>query len=561
MKKTVLIVVGALIVGTIFFLQHPATSFAATNLLPNGNFEIADSSNSSRPQGWITGKWGTNTTTFSYPSPGVGGTRAVGITMSSRTSGDAKWTATPVTITAGKTYEYSDSYISDVTTHVTLEITLSDGTTQYPDVGHPSPSANWATARYQFTAPANAQSVRIFHLINQVGSLKIDNASLTEIVPTDPDNLIKNPSLEDEEATNKPQNWATGRWGTNATTFDFPVAGQSGVRAARTSVSSWSSGDAKWYFDDVPVTAGSAYQFSDYYKSTTQSFVTVRFKKTDGTFTFLDIGSRTPATNWTQFSAPFTVPVGTVSVTVFHLIRSVGSLDVDTFSLKKIVSDPTKFDKGYVSLNFDDGWLSVYENAIPILNAAGFKSDQYIVTDYLSDNYPGYVKPSLVLQMQSQGHSIGAHTRTHPNLTQLSLEQAQAEISGSRQDLLGIGSHPVSTFAYPFGAYNNSVKQIVQNTGFLGARSSDGGFNDKTQNIWALRRKSMEVTTTFEDIKGYIDSALTEKTWVILLFHEVNNSGHRYSVTPALLQQVVNYLKSKNVTPITVEEGIQKMTQ
>jgi len=303
----------------------------------------------------------------------------------------------------------------------------------------------------------------------------------------------------------------------------------------------------------------SAYEFTDYYKSSVPSVISVRFKYSNGTYTYLDLSTRAVAPSWTEFRAPFTVPAGVVSLTVFHLLKQNGTLQTDSFSLKKLAQDPTKFDKGYVSLNFDDGWLSVYENAMPKLNAAGFKSDQYIVTDYLTGNYPGYVKPSQVLDMQSKGHVIGAHTRSHPDLTWVSLTQARQEIEGSRQDLRALGVTPVNTFGYPLGAYNASIQQLVKDTGYVGARSSDGGSNDKEQDIFALRRQSMEVTTTFTQVKGYIDTAMTEKKWVILLFHEINVSGHRYSITPELFQEIIDYLKQKNIIPITIEQGLALM--
>ena len=376
-------------------------------------------------------------------------------------------------------------------------------------------------------------------------------------------NLITNPGLETVDPANssKPQGWSTGRWGTNTVVFTYPVTGIEGARAARVTMMSRSSGDAKWYHTEVPVSAGETYEFSSYGKGTVNTYITAQFRKNDGSYIYIDLGTRGHSTTWTQFKTTFNIPDGVVGVTVFHLINSVGTLDIDKYSLVKLSSDPTVFDKGYVSLNFDDGWLSAYTNAMPILNAAGFKTDQYIVTDYLTDNYPGYVKPSQVLDMQAHGHVIGAHTRTHPDLTLLSSSQQQEEIAGSRQDLLALGAQPINTFAYPLGAYNDTVIQQVKNAGFVGARSSNGGLNDKKTSPYILNRISMENTTTFDQVKSNIDKALSEKKWVILLFHEVNTSGHRYSVTPALLQQIVDYLKQKGIVPISNEQGLAKMKQ
>ena len=102
-------------------------------------------------------------------------------------------------------------------------------------------------------------------------------------------------------------------------------------------------------------------------------------------------------------------------------------------------------------------------------------------------------------------------------------------------------------------------KQFVKNAGYTGARSSDGGYNDKYTDKYALRRQPMLNTTTFADIQNYIDTAMRNKTWVILLFHEVNNTGDTYAVTPQLFSQVLDYLKQKGITPISIEQGVNMM--
>src|SRR5262245_38069653 len=98
-------------------------------------------------------------------------------------------------------------------------------------------------------------------------------------------NLIANPSLE--SGTTVPTSWQKSSWGTNTVTFSYPASpAADGSRAARIDITSYASGDAKWFFNDVPVTAGASYHFVDSYLSTVTTSVTARFKMTDGTYTY-----------------------------------------------------------------------------------------------------------------------------------------------------------------------------------------------------------------------------------------------------------------------------------
>jgi len=549
--------------AVVAFAPVHSVSAQAANLVSNGGFETESAFSTSTPENWIRGRWGTNTAVFSYPVSGPDASRAARVSITSYASGDAKWAFTPVSVTAGRTYEYRDSYTADVPTYVTVEIRLSSGTLIYNDIGFPAPSATWKSQSFRFTAPANAQSVTVFHLINQTGTLTVDDVSLHDMTPPppSPENLILNPSFE-EVGNGLPINWGRGRWGVHDASYIFPIAARTGANAARVSITSYTSGDAKWHFAHVPVSAGATYEFSDYYKSTVGTRVVIQWKRADGSFSYLDIGAPGASSPWSLFSKSFVVPVGVVSLSVFHVLKSTGTLDLDDVSLRKVAaSDPTKFDQGYVSFNFDDGWLSMYENAIPILDQAGFKSTQFIISERLGGNFPGYVKPDQVRQMQASGHEIGGHTRTHPDLTTLSPADARDEIVRGRQDLLNIGAMPVNVFAYPFGGYNAEIQQMVRDAGFITGRSSDGGSNAKNADRYVLRRQPMTNSTTFAQVKGYIDAARAERQWVILLFHEVNESGNFFAVTPAFLQQVIDYLKSQGIVPITMKQGIDRMNQ
>lgn len=67
---------------------------------------------------------------------------------------------------------------------------------------------------------------------------------------------------------------------------------------------------------------------------------------------------------------------------------------------------------------------------------------------------------------------VGAHTVNHPLLSAQSIELQRQEIIQSKADLEKILAHPVSSFAYPFGAYTPQTVPLVHEAGFTYACST-----------------------------------------------------------------------------------------
>ncbi len=206
-------------------------------------------------------------------------------------------------------------------------------------------------------------------------------------------NLIENPSLEISSA-GLPSNWIKGGWGTNDRVLTYPVDGIGGGVAVKMTISSYTDGDAKWYFNEVPVIAGHSYTYRDDYISNASTMLTAEYF--DAAHNHLSFGGwysvTASAADWKDSQATFSVPDGAAYMTVFHSIQSAGFLTIDNASLTEVAL-PVPFSQGFVSLTFDDGFTSQYDNAREKLNTAGMKGTFYILT-HLSSGF-SIINPSL----------------------------------------------------------------------------------------------------------------------------------------------------------------------
>lgn len=61
----------------------------------------------------------------------------------------------------------------------------------------------------------------------------------------------------------QPIGWQKDKWGENTTTFAYLNTGYTGSRSVKVTISKYTSGDAKWYFNPIPVSPNASYNFSD----------------------------------------------------------------------------------------------------------------------------------------------------------------------------------------------------------------------------------------------------------------------------------------------------------
>lgn len=84
--------------------------------------------------------------------------------------------------------------------------------------------------------------------------------------------------------------------------------------------------------------------------------------------------------------------------------------------------------------------------------------------------------------------TIGAHTVSHPRLTEIDEPARRREIAASRHFCEKVAGSEISAFSYPFGIFDADVRAIVAEAGFACACSSSDGPASFQSDIYALPR-------------------------------------------------------------------------
>jgi peptidoglycan/xylan/chitin deacetylase (PgdA/CDA1 family) len=134
---------------------------------------------------------------------------------------------------------------------------------------------------------------------------------------------------------------------------------------------------------------------------------------------------------------------------------------------------------GHAALTFDDGLADNLETLVPLLADAGVPATVFVVSGWLGKPHPeeprGRIMSSAdVRELAAAGIEIGAHTETHPDLTELSYSAVRGELARCKATLEEIVTAPVRVAAYPYGLANAQTIAACAEVGFQAACTNSG---------------------------------------------------------------------------------------
>jgi peptidoglycan/xylan/chitin deacetylase (PgdA/CDA1 family) len=181
-------------------------------------------------------------------------------------------------------------------------------------------------------------------------------------------------------------------------------------------------------------------------------------------------------------------------------------LATESYRVVDVVEAAELLDKGVscrrtVGLSFDDGFVDVAEQALPLLAERGFRATVFVapavVDGWASFGWYRSQPPVLgwdeIVDLDREGTlRFEAHSLTHPNLLSLRDAAAWEEINGSKLTLEEHLEREVLAFSYPSGLFGARERGLVAAAGFHVAVSCEPGCNSRGTDRLALRRRQID---------------------------------------------------------------------
>jgi peptidoglycan-N-acetylglucosamine deacetylase len=127
-------------------------------------------------------------------------------------------------------------------------------------------------------------------------------------------------------------------------------------------------------------------------------------------------------------------------------------------SAKPATYAQVRVDQPYIAMTFDDGPSA--ENTprlLEILKQRNIKATFFLIGQNVGAN------PDLVRRILAEGHEIGNHSWTHPQLSKLSDDRVTAEISKTQDAIKDASGFTPTLLRPPYGAITARQREWIQN--------------------------------------------------------------------------------------------------
>jgi peptidoglycan/xylan/chitin deacetylase (PgdA/CDA1 family) len=160
----------------------------------------------------------------------------------------------------------------------------------------------------------------------------------------------------------------------------------------------------------------------------------------------------------------------------------------------------------YIVITFDDGNVSDYTIALPVLKNYGLCATFFVTTNRISKK--NYLDWMHLKEMIAGGMSIQSHGLNHSFLSELNRNSLYKELFESKNELQSNLNIPVDFISLPGGFCSKAVLKMAEEVGYRGICNSVPGLNkmsEKMRGLIVLRRFAITKRINLQKFKAIVN--------------------------------------------------------
>ena len=220
------------------------------------------------------------------------------------------------------------------------------------------------------------------------------------------------------------------------------------------------------------------------------------------------------------------------------------------------------FQRGLVSLTYDDGLDSQLERAVPALDGRGLRGTFYVTWENIE------ARAAEWRAIAALGHELANHTMTHPcSIESFTASRYRKQVEALERRLeQWQPTLPARDFSYPCdvtdlgpGSPNRELrrfKHLLQREGIASARTSEGPPNSAN---WARRHpyrlQALAAgydAPTLEELLAYVRQAQRDRKWAIIVFHDVGPGAEAGEIAQDVHERLLDAIVQEKIPVLRV---------
>lgn len=181
-----------------------------------------------------------------------------------------------------------------------------------------------------------------------------------------------------------------------------------------------------------------------------------------------------------------TPPSTTISPADFdaHLryLRDNGFTVIGLDTMVESLRDGRELPEKAVVITFDDGYISIYDTAFPMLQSYGYPFTLFLSTEPIDNGQNNYMNWDQIREMSEAGVIIANHMVHHPYMLEPVGDESEAmRLARLRGELLEAENRIEAEtgqshryLAYPYGEFDAAIKSMLDDLGFVGLAQNSG---------------------------------------------------------------------------------------